>query len=112
MKAFLHAPLTKAGARLRLNCQPSARVTVRVVKLAAVNVGDDAHLVEAPLRVGREVRERELAREQRVNVSKESVEAHGRARPLEDRAPPRLFREAVERALTVADEREVPRPHR
>src|ERR1700751_1604126 len=99
--------LNGAGARLRLEVKLSARVTVRVVDFPAAHVCDDANFVKALLGVRRKISERELAREQRVNVAQESVDADGPARALKEGAAPRLRRESVERALPVADEREV-----
>src|SRR5215211_9542879 len=87
------------------------RVAFRVEDLAVAGVGDDAHLVEALVGVRREVGQGELPGEQRVQLAQVLVEADRRARALEEGAPARLVRQALERPLPVVDERGVAAAH-
>src|SRR5215204_3921692 len=88
-------------------CLLLKRVALRVEDFAVAGVGDDTHLVEAFVGVGREVRQGELTGEQRVQLAQVVVETDRGARALEEGAPARLVRQELERALAVVEEREL-----
>jgi len=60
--------------------------------------------VKASIRVRRKISDGELTLQRGADLAQERRDAHGRARALKKGLPARLFREAVERALTVADQ--------
>src|SRR5215211_2613643 len=107
----MRAARSLSGLLTTVYCLLLKRVSLRVDDFAVAGVGDDAHLVEALVRVGREVGQGELAREQRVELAQVRVEADRRARALKEGAAARLVRQALERALPVGDDQRVAAAH-
>src|SRR5919205_3588204 len=90
---MMRAPPSFSSLMTTVYCLLLERVPLRVEDFGLAGVGDDAHLVEAFVGVGRKVGQRELPGEQLVDLAQELVEAHRRPRPLEEGAAARLVRQ-------------------